>query len=149
MNRTFKDKLKNVIIGVLATTTIGAVAACFIVNANAETTALKSMHYTIASVDENGEIDTDSKSALVSKEVNATGLKFEYTKNATATATVHWYTSEGKYISSSEVSLDNPTVEAPETADKARVEITPIDDNYISTFEQSEYVNQVKVTVKN
>ena len=143
-----KDKIQNIAIAVLAVTTVLSVGTLIVTNVNEDTKVLKASNFEIASVADDGDLVKDGTTSLVSGFVNAEDLQIEIAENAVVTYKVHYYDEDKEWVSSTVEQSVDYALEMPETAEYARVEITPIEDNYISVFEKAEYASQIKVTVE-
>lgn len=142
-----KHKIKNAVIIFLSGLVILAVTAAALAFSKVDSIALETINYQIASVNEEGAIESADKSSLVSSFVEVDGLKITVEDKATAGYIVHYYDENKEFISSTEKLDVDYTLEAPETAKYARIEIVPSDDNYISIFEKAEYASQVNVSI--
>ncbi len=142
-----KHKLKNaLIIGLcclVAVTTAGAVIAF----SKVDSVDLTPSNYQIATINDEGGLDKGDKSSIVSKFVDVKGMKISVEEDSTAGYVVHYYDADKEYISSTEKQTADYALEAPEDAKFARIEIVPINDNYISIFEKGEYASQIKVSL--
>ncbi len=143
-----KDKIKSVIIGVLSAGLLLSVGTIFMKDANESSYELTTSKYEIAEVADDGDLVKDGTSSLVSGFVRADDLKVEMSQNSVVSYKIHYYDEDKEWISSTTEQTSDYTGETPEKAEYARVEITPLNDNYISAFEKAEYANQIKVTVE-
>lgn len=144
----FKRFIVGAVVVLLAATAGGAIVkACD--NAKEDTKTLKTRHYNIGVVEEDGDFKKDEKKSLVSDFVNADGLVIDIQdEDVTVTYKVHYYNENEEFISSTDVMTEDYVQgELDETAKLARVEITPTEDDKITIFEKSGYVGQVSVTV--
>ncbi len=142
-----KHKIKNAVIIFLSGLVILAVTAAALAFSKVDSVDLGTINYQIASVNEEGAIESADKSSLVSSFVEVQGLEITVEDNAKAGYVVHYYDENKEFISSSDKLDVDYSLEAPETAKFARIEIVPSDDNYISIFEKAEYANQVNVSI--
>ena len=142
-----KHKIKNGVIIFLSGLVILAVTAAAFAFSKIDSFELDTINYQIAGVTEEGAVESSDKSSLVSSLVEVDGLKITVADNAKAGYVVHYYDEEKEYISSSDVLDVDYSLAAPETAKYARIEIVPVDDNYISIFEKAEYTSQITVNV--
>ena len=142
-----KHKIKNGVIVTLVLALGLAVVSSVFMFKNIKNVELKTMNFEIASVQEDGSVDSSGNSALVSDYVKAEGIEITVEENAKAGYKVHYYDTDKKYISSSDVLDEDYSLTAPEGTEYVRIEIIPIDDNYITIFEKNEYSNQINVTV--
>ena len=147
MKNETKHKIKNGVIVFLSGLVILAVTAAAFAFSNVDNFKLDTINYQIASVNEEGAVESSDKSSLVSSLVEVDGLEITVEDNAKASYVVHYYDEEKEFISSTDVLDVDYALEAPENAKYARIEIVPTDDNYISIFEKSEYASQIKVNV--
>ena len=141
-----KHKIKNVVIGALCALVVVATLGATIAFSKVDSVDLGKSSYQIASIVD-GEVDKADKSSLVSNFVEVKGLKIEVAENAKASYVVHYYDENKEYVSSTEQLEVDYSVEAPEDAKFARIEIIPTDDNFISVFEKGEYASQLKVSL--
>lgn len=143
-----KNKIQSIVIGVLSAGLILSAGALIINNANESTYELTTSKYEIAEIADDGDLVKDSARSLVSGFVRADDLEVEMSENAVVSYQIHYYDEDKEWISSTTELTVDYTGEAPEDAEYARVEITPLNDNYISLFEKAEYASQIKVTVE-
>ena len=143
-----KSKIQSVVIGVLSAGLLLSAGALIMNNANESTYELTTSKYEIAELADDGDLVKDGTSSLVSGFVRADDLQIEMSENAVVSYKVHYYDEDKEWLSSTTDLTADYTGEAPENAEYARVEITPLNDNYISLFEKAEYANQIKVTVE-
>ena len=142
-----KNKVTLVGVGVILALALssGALIRQF---ATEKTTELASYKYTIGIVTEDGELDKEDKSALVSDLLDASKLEsIEIAEDAEVAVYVYWYDESEDLISIEEVT-ETPTVN--EDAKKFRVAIKPLDDEdgKVSFLEKSGYAKAVTVTLK-
>lgn len=142
-----KHKIKNGIIILLSGLVILAVTAAAFAFSKVDSYSLNTINYQIASVNEEGAIESSDKSSLVSSLVEVKGLEISVQDNSKAGYIVHYYDENKEYVSSTNLLNVDYAIEAPDTAKYARIEIVPVDDNYISIFEKGEYANQINVNV--
>ena len=142
-----KHKIKNGIIVFLAGLVILAITATAFAVSKIDSYELKTINYQIASVTEEGNIETSSKTSLVSNFIEVEGLEITVEDNAKAGYVVHYYDENKEYVSSTDVLDVDYSLTAPEDSKYARIEIVPTSDNYISIFEKAEYASQVNVNV--
>lgn len=142
-----KHKIKNGIIIFLCVLVVITTASLAIAFSKVKSVDLSKASYQIAAVNVDGELDKETKSSLVSNFVELKGLEITIDENAKANYKVHYYDEDKEYISSTELLNVDYSLEAPEDAKYARVEIVPTDDNYISVFEKGEYASQIKVSL--
>ena len=117
--------------------------------ANEKTKELPTYSYTIGIVDEDGKIDKDEKTSIVSDELKVKDLvSIEIAEDAEVRVYVHWYAEDGKLLQTSEVTDETP--EVLEGAETFRVEIEPTDDEdgEVGVFEKGTYAKLVTVTLK-
>ena len=145
-----KDKIQNTAIVILSLTTVASLGALVATNVSLETKVLKALDYQIATVADDGDVEKDGTSSLVSSLVNAEDLKIEISEKAVVSYKVHYYDEDKEWLHSTVELNVEYEAELPEgvEAKYARVEIIPNEDNYISIFEKAEYVSQVTVTVE-
>ena len=142
-----KNKVTLVGVGVILALVLssGALIRQF---ATEKTTELASYKYTIGIVTEDGELDTEDKSALVSDLLDASKLEeIEIAEDAEVAVYVYWYDEDGELMSIEEVT-ETPTV--ADGAEKFRVAIKPLDDEdgKVSFLEKNGYAKAVTVTLK-
>lgn len=142
------DKAKNVIIGVLAGVLTLMTTGIIVNAANEDEKTLTGWDYQIAEIEEDGDLNKSGKESLVSEFVKADDIEVEVDDKADVTYKIHWYDENEEWLSATEALSTDFNGTAPEGADYARVEITPVDDDEISIFEKDGYVEQVTVTVK-
>ena len=145
-------KIRNTVIAVLSIVSALAIGALGFMIAKDDTNELSWANYTICAVEEEGKIDKDTSTSLLSGFLNVEHLEISVIENPSVTYTLHFYDADEKWLSESaalsvdlETAIENGNVSIPEDAKYVRVEITPTSDNYISLFEISEYSSQVKV----
>lgn len=142
-----KNKVTLVGIGVILALALssGALIRQF---ATEKTTELASYKYTIGIVTEEGELDKEDKSTLVSDLLDASKLEsIEIAEDAEVAVYVYWYDEDEELIGTEEVT-ETPTVN--EGAKKFRIAIKPLDDDdgKVSFLEKSGYAKSVTVTLK-
>ena len=142
-----KNKVTLVGIGVILALALssGALIRQF---ATEKTTELAAYKYTIGIVTEEGELDKEDKSALVSDLLDASKLEsIVVEEDADVAVYVYWYDDEDDLIGIEEVS---GTTTANESAKKFRGAIKPLDDEdgKVSFLEKSGYAKSVTVTLK-
>ena len=140
---------------------IGAAIAALILSIGAfakandvdKTKELSAFNYKVAGVNDNGTLDNEDKSSIVSDKVTVDGLTIDFTndENPRVSVLVHFYDEDKKFISSTEAITADVEVEAVEGAEYARLEVVPNegedDDNEISYFEMLDFVKELKVSV--
>lgn len=142
-----KHKLKNGIIVFLSGLVILAVTATAFAVSKIDSYELNSLNYQIASVGEEGTVETQNKTSLVSSFVEAEGLEITVEEDSKVGYVVHYYDENKEYLSSTGVLDVDYDLTQPEDAKYVRIEIVPTNDNYISIFEKAEYANQINVNV--
>ena len=143
-----KSKIQSVIIGVLSAISLLSAGTLVMNDLNQSTYELTVMKYEIAEIEEDGDLVKSGTSSLVSTFVKADDLKVEIGENAVVSYKIHYYDEDKKWVSSTTEQTADYMGDAPDVAKYARVEVTPLNDNYISLFEKAEYANQIKVTVE-
>lgn len=148
-----KNGIKNAVIAVLALATVCMGTALIVNGVSEPTKTLKTGDFHIATIEADGDYDGSGTTSLVSGYINADDLAIELEENAVVSFKVYYFDKEKEFISVTEsytVETDgyNADEVTPENAKYARVEITPLEDNFISAFEKSEYAAQVTVTVE-
>ena len=145
-------KIRNTVIAILSAISILACGALGFMIARDDTNELSWVNYSVCTVEDEGKLDKDGATSLMSGFLKVEHLEISVIENPSVTYTLHFYDADEKWLSeSSALSVDLETaIEGnadlvPEDAKFVRVEITPTDDNYISLFEISEYSSQVKV----
>ena len=145
-----KKNSKNILAAIAISAALSLSAGAFIRQISSEKTKeLNSYSYTICEVTEEGNINKDEKTSLVSDKLNASDLvSIEVKEDADVAVYVLWYNEDGDFLKKDVVEGEIP--EAPEGADKVRVEIEPLedDDGEISVFEKGGYAKLVTVTLK-
>lgn len=142
------QKGKTILATIAIVASLSLSAGALIRQASSEKTEeLNSYNYTICAVTEEGNINKEEKTSLVSDKLNASDLvSIEVKEDADVAVYVLWYNEDGDLLKKDVVEGELP--EAPEGADTVRVEIEPEDDDgEISVFEKGGYAKLVTVTV--
>ena len=135
-------------IGVCAALVLSAGTLIRVVS-NEKTKELPSYSYSIGAVTNEGKLDSEDKTSMTSEKLNVKDLvSIEVAEDAKVQVFVHYYTKDGDFLSS--VELSGELGEAPQGAETFRVEIVPTDDDdgKIGAFEKGDYAKMVTVTLK-
>lgn len=153
MTRTKKPNsiriLVTILIVVLAAALIGGATYGIIrlVQYNKSDTKKPSLDWQVGALDVNGEYRA-SKGSLYTKDAFACqGLTVSLAFDNNVTYQIYFYDSDVNFISSTAVQTGNFEEKLPFAASKARIVITPKNDNDISWMEKNGYVKQLSISV--
>lgn len=133
-----------VVIGVLAVSTTGLALA---LNSAVKQTEVVAMDFKVGTINAEGNPELVDGS-VYSKIFSAKGLEVECSENIDVTYVIAWYDRDQGYISSTEsMGVNFHKENVPESAEYARIIVTPNDDSdgKISISEKYEYVGQLKI----
>ena len=144
-----KNKTKLVIAFILiAVLAAGLIAVAVNLNNQITTSTVSSLEYRIGGIDEEGTLDTDVVTSIVTKNyVTVDGLEIELNEDAKVTYQVFFYDEDREYVSASEANLSTTfSGSVPETAKFCKIVIKPTIDPEVSWTEISKYAGMVTVT---
>ena len=144
------DAVKWVIVFVLLLGAIAAIAM-LAVKLNRQTTVerIGAEAYSIGALDAEGAAAESEASIYTAKGFTVDGLKVTVADDAKVTYTLYFYDAEGKFLSATEALSDDFGGTVPETAETAKIVITPTadEDGKVSLTELFGYAGQVTVQV--
>lgn len=145
------DAVKWVITLIVGLLVIGAIVGLFIkLDRQTTTTTIGGEAYSIGTIDETGEYAEGDTSIYLRKAITTDGLKCELAKDAKIKYQIFYYDKDGKFVSASEeLTADFDGTGIPETAETAKIVITPTadEDGKVSVVEVLGYASQLTVTV--
>lgn len=145
------DKIKWIITLLVGLAIVGAIVGLFIkLDRQTTTTTIGGEAYSIGTIDETGEYAEGDTSIYLRNAITTDGLKCELAKDAKIKYQIFYYDKDGNFISASEeLTADFDGTEIPETAETAKIVITPTadEDGKVSVMEVLGYASQLTVTV--
>lgn len=119
-----------------------------LVEYNNSETKSPSLNWQVGALDANGDYRATKGSIYTKDPFDCQGLTVELDFEANVSYQIYFYDSEVKFISSTAVMTDNFKSEnIPVIAAKARIVVTPKNDNDISSSERRSYAKQLTITV--
>ena len=104
--------------------------------------------YAVGTINDRGVAEESEASIYTKDFINAEGLRCTLDEEAEITYKVYFYDADKEFISATdELSADLTDADIPETAEYAKIVITPVDDeDGVSFLEKSGYAKQLMVT---
>lgn len=144
------DAVKWVIVFVLLLAAIAAIVM-LAVKLNRQTTVerIGAEAYSIGTLDENGAAAESEASIYTAKGFTVDGLKVTVADDAEVEYTLYFYDADGEFLSATEALSEDFGGTIPETAETAKIVITPTadEDGKVSLTELFGYAGQITVQV--
>ena len=148
VKRKTKTVLKSILCALLALLILGGVAVGIValVNYSQENSKTINPAWAVGGLDANGEYRATKGSIYTLKTFNCLGLLVTIDFNAKVSYQVYFYDSDNTFISCTGI-LTSAFDEVPTIATKARIVVTPNDDDNISWTEKNGYAKQITINV--